>query len=135
MADTPKEEFRKLMRAYAGFQMATALVVASKFGDVCWAGTIVSLFAISIPSTLAYPSFVRLTQEGEKQNPAHLMATCFSLAFFPSVAAISLMLAPVSIFAAIVFPVTSLAWCIVVVRLRKHNSVNVSIEPPKENDK
>jgi len=114
MIETYREEFRKLMRAYAGFQAATALIVVSKAADFCMARIIISLFAISIPSTLAYAGFARLTPEDEKRNPAVVMAICFFCAFFTSVAAISLMLASASTFAAIAFPVTCAAWFVVI---------------------
>jgi len=130
----PHDDFQKLMRTYAGFQMATALIVASKFGGVNCAGIIVSLFAISIPSTYFYPSFVRLTPDDEKRNPAPIMAICFILAFVPSTAAISFLLAPASIFAAIAFPVTGFAWLIVLVVLRKHNQINALSQKSERSD-
>lgn len=124
MADTPKDEFRKLMRAYAGFQMATALVLSAKAPAGCCVAVVVSLFAVSIPSTVAYAGFARLTPEDEKRNPAHITFICGCLAFIPSLAALSLLLAAASIFAAIAFPVTCAAWFVVIiwrVRTSRHN--------------
>src|ERR1035437_755898 len=51
-----RDEFRKLMRAYAAFQMATALVIASKGAGVANAGIVVFLFAIS-PTWRIGPAF------------------------------------------------------------------------------
>jgi hypothetical protein len=89
----PREDFRKLMRAYAAFQMATALFVVAKSVDGRFAGFIVSLFAISIPSTIAYAGFARLTPDDEKRNPANITFICGTLAFGTSIAAISLLFA------------------------------------------
>ena len=113
-----EDEFRKLMRAYAGFQMATALFVASKATDVCGASLIVTLFAISVPSTIAYGGLARITKEDEAKNPSHIALLCFALSFIPSIAALSLLLWPVSRIAALLFPAVCLFWCFIVVRLR-----------------
>jgi hypothetical protein len=122
----PREDFRKLMRAYAAFQMATALFVVAKSVDGRFAGFIVSLFAISIPSTIAYAGFARLTPDDEKRNPANITFICGTLAFGTSIAAISLLFAAASTFAAIAFPLTCAAWFVVIIRLRKRQQ----IKPP-----
>lgn len=111
------------MRAYAAFQMATALVVASKAGAVYCADVVVSLFAVSIPSTIACAGFVRLTPEDKKRNPGLVMAVCFCLAFLPSIAALSLLLAAASTLAAIAFPVTCVAWSVVTLIVRHRENI------------
>ena len=123
MADTPNDEFRKLMRAYAGFQMATALVLSAKAPAGCCVAIVVSLFAVSIPSTIAYAGFARLTPEDEKRNPAPITFLCGCMAFLPSLSAISLLLASASTFAAIAFPLTCAAWFVIIWRVRtsRHN--------------
>lgn len=117
----PHDDFQKLMRAYAGFQVATALVVASKFGEVWCAGAVVFLFAISIPSTIAYGSLVNLTPDDEFRNPQSISFICAIAAFIPSIAAISVLFASASVFAATAFPAGCLAWYITIVALRRHN--------------
>jgi hypothetical protein len=122
--DDYRDDHRKLMRAYAGFQMATALVVAAKAGEICCAGFVVTLFAVSIPSTIAYAGFARITPEDENRNPGLLMAVCFCLAFLPSIAAISILLAAASTLAAIAFPATCVAWFVVTLVARRHDRIN-----------
>jgi hypothetical protein len=124
--DDYRDDHRKLMRAYAGFQMATALIVASKTHEICWAGLIATLFAVRIPSTIAYGGFARITPEDEQRNPGSLMAVCFCLAFLPSIAAISILLASASALAAIAFPITCAAWVAVTLAVRR----NARIPPP-----
>ena len=126
LAASARDEWRKLMRAYAGFQMATALVVAAKASDVCGAAWIISLFAVSIPSTIALAGLVRLTKEDEARNPAPIFATCWALAFLPSIAALSMLIWPASHVAALIFPAMSFIWFMVIVRLRTHDSVKAA---------
>ena len=103
--------------------MAAALVLSAKAPAGYCVAIVVSLFAVSIPSTIAYAGFARLTPEDEKRNPAHITFICGCLAFIPSLAAISLLLASASTFAAIAFPITCAAWFAVIVRTRKRNSI------------
>src|ERR1039457_6792121 len=103
-----RQEIRTLMGAYAGFQMATVLVVISNAADIPGAYYIVSLFAIGIPSSVAHCWFTRPSPEDEKRIPGSLMAVSFCLAYMPSLAAISLLLASASIFASVAFLVTCL---------------------------
>jgi hypothetical protein len=51
--EAKREEFRKLMRAYAGFQAATILWILAKPETTCAAKIATCLFVISIPSTVA----------------------------------------------------------------------------------
>lgn len=104
--DEARDEFRKLMRAYAGFQMATALVVAAKAQDVEGAAWVVSLLAISVPSTLAYGSLMRFGSG----KPSAVVGYCSFFAYVPSVVALSILLWPASHFAAFAFPITSAIW-------------------------
>ena len=106
--------------------MAIALVVASKAGGVCCADVVVSIFAVSIPSTIAYAGFARIIQEDEKRNPGLVMAVCFCLAFLPSIAALSLLLAAASTLAAVTFPVTCMAWFVVTLLVRHRESIQPS---------
>jgi hypothetical protein len=119
-----RDEWRKLTRAYAGFQMATALFVSAKAGDVCGAAWVVGLFAISIPATIAFGGLVRITEEDKLRNPGSITFLCGSLAFIPSIAALSLLLWPGSHLAAMVFPVMCFIWLAVIVRLRTRQDVH-----------
>src|SRR5947207_3401720 len=110
-----REEFRKLMRTYAGFQAAAIAWAAAKPESFCAAKLAIFLFAISIPSTIAYAGLARSTPQDEERNPGLIMAICFCCAFVLSVAAFSILLASASTSAAIAFAATCLAWFIVVV--------------------
>lgn len=118
MADSPQDEFRKLMRAYAGLQMATTLVVAAKANPSLEVSIVISLFAISIPSTIAYSGLARITKEDETRNPHPISGICGLLTYVLSMSAFSILLWPAARFAAIAFPITSVIWWIIVVRLR-----------------
>src|SRR2546430_9770547 len=117
-----RAENRKLAHAYAGFQAATALVVMARAPALRWPSLIVSLIAVSIPSTIAYAGLARLLPEDEQRNPASVAFICFLLAFIPSIAAVSLVLASASKFAAAIFPAMCVAWCVTVVMVRRRES-------------
>jgi len=125
-----REEFRKLMRTYAGFQAAAIALAAAKPENFCAAKLAIFLLAISIPSTIAYAGLARLTPKDEKRNPGLIMAICFCCAFVLSIAAFSILVASASASAAIAFAATCLAWFIVVWRLRiDHDHVNDPGQP------
>jgi len=106
------EEFRKTMRAYAGFQMATALLVVSKVADVHGACIVVSLIAVNIPSPVTFSGINSSPKKIGKLNPLHISNLCFIMSFIPSIAALSILFASVSIFAGVAFAVASLFWTI-----------------------
>ena|ERR1035437_10145571 len=108
MAESPRDKWMKLMVAYAGFQMATALLVSSRAKEVEYAAIVVSLFAISVPATLACGGLMRVGDPERKKRPG--VGYCAFLACVPSVAALSMLLWPVSHFAAIAFPSSCALW-------------------------
>jgi predicted membrane channel-forming protein YqfA (hemolysin III family) len=116
MDDTTKrDDFRKMMRAYAGFQMATALIVSAKAGDVCWAWIVLSLFAVSIPSTYAYSIVAHITEQDMQRYPARISHIAGFLTYIPSGAALALLIGVASAFAGVLFAVTGLIWGVVIV--------------------
>ena len=108
MTDSPRDKWMKHMIAYAGFQMATAFVVAAKAKEVECASVVVSLFALSIPATLACGALMRVGDPTRK--PRAGVGYCAFIAFVPSVAALSMLLWPVSHFAAFAFPSSCVLW-------------------------
>jgi fatty acid desaturase len=113
-----EDEFRKLMRAYAGFQMATALVVATKVECVHWSDIVLLLFAVSIPSTVAYGGFHTFTPKYKKRNPKFISFVCGFCAYVVSIAALALLLASASIIAGLVFAGVTLFWVGVTAAIR-----------------
>ena len=115
-------ELRNTMRTYAGFQMATTLFVISNPASFPLISFILPLFAVSIPSTIAYAGLARLTKEDEARNPNPISTISQLLTHIPCFAAISLILWPVSCIAALLFLLTALAWVFFIVRLRWSNA-------------
>jgi len=115
------KEIRNTMRAYAAFQFAIVLyLVKSPVNDCCWlTEVVIILFAISIPSTIAYAGLARLTPEDEARNPNPISAVSQILAFVPSIIALSLIISTVSVIAGIVFVCVAIVWVYKVVKLRK----------------
>ena len=115
------KEMRNTMRAYAAFQFAIVLyLVKSPASDCCWLTEVVLvLFAVSIPSTIAYAGLARLTPEDEARNPNPISAVSQILAFVPSITALSLVISTASAFAGIVFVCAAVVWVYKVVKLRK----------------
>jgi hypothetical protein len=126
MAQSHRDEFRKLMFAYAAFQMAAIFILYSQPTRSIATLIITTLFAISIPSTIAYGGLARITEEDEARNPHPLSAICALLAYVPSLAALSIMLGFVSRLAALVFPATCIIWVVVIVRLRKNQAHTIT---------
>jgi hypothetical protein len=122
----PHSELRNITRAYAGFQMATALFIVASANSVPLMAFILPLFAVSIPSTIAYAGLARLTPEDEARNPNPISAISQLLAYIPSLIAISLILWPVSPLAALVFLATAAVWVIAIVRLRTRQTQGIS---------
>jgi hypothetical protein len=114
-------ELRNTMRAYAGFQMATALFIVSNPSSFPLMAFILPMFAVSIPSTIAYASLARLTPEDEARNPNPISAISQLLTHIPCLTAISLILWPSSHAAALIFLATAAAWVFFVVRLRRQH--------------
>lgn len=115
-------EHRNLTRAYAGFQMATVLFIIANPQWFQLMAYILPLFAISIPSTIAFTGLARLTTEDEVRNPNPMAFICQLLAYAPSFAAIALILWPASAVAAVAFLTTAAAWVAAIVRLRRLQS-------------
>ena len=105
-----KEENRKVMRAYAGFKKDTAIFVSTKFSTISCAWLIIVLFAISIPSTIAYSVLARITRSDEKRNHLSIAMPCGHFAFVPSILAIALLFGATSHLAAVVFIVGCVFW-------------------------
>ena len=122
----PHLEMRNITRAYAAFQMATALFVVANAGNVPLVAYILPLFAVSIPSTIAFAGLARLTPADEARNPNPISAIGQLLAYVPSLVAISLILWPASSLSAVAFLVTAATWVVAIVRLRRrqHQSSN-----------
>ena len=117
MLTQDENDFGKMLRAYAAFQTATALLVATKSGEICGAWIVVCLFAFSIPATLAYTTLHRQSPNYEERNPKIVSFICFILAFGFSIAALSVLLAEASIIAAIIFPVGCISWFLTTLHL------------------
>jgi hypothetical protein len=110
------DNFRKTFFAYGGFQMATALVVAAKAGDVPWAWLAVALLAVSVPAsvpaTFCLAILFRYTpDDGQRNCCAKWLALVFAIA--PSVAAFSILLAAASPVAAAAFPLSCVIFGVV----------------------
>lgn len=117
-AEVARDDNRKLMRGFAGFQMATALVVSAKAPEVQMASWVVGLFAVSIPSTVVVGFFPRFTRADEDRNPAAIafLASVFSVV--PSFAALTILLWAAAGSAALLFPAVSLFWVLVIIIIR-----------------
>jgi hypothetical protein len=120
--DSYKTEFRKLMDTYAGFQMAIVLLIATKASNVFGAGYVISLLAISIPSTLALGIVARITDKDEARYPQSLSGPCYLLTFIPSIIALSILLYPVSGFAAFAFPFMCVIWFYLIIKNAKEKN-------------
>ena len=124
--NAPHSELRNITRAYAGFQMATAIFIVANASNVPLLDFILPLFSISIPSTIAYAGLARLTPEDEARNPNPMSAISQLLAYIPSLIAIALILWPASSLASIAFLATATSWVVAIVRLRlrQHKDIN-----------
>src|SRR5439155_21923381 len=98
------------MRAYAGFQMATALVVGAKAHEIPCAWLVLSLFALSIPSSIAYLIVAHITEEDKERYSARISHVAGAMAYIPSVVAFALLL---GVPAGIIFATISAAWFVV----------------------
>lgn len=114
-------ELRNTMRAYAGFQMATVLFIVANPNSFPLIAFILPLFAVSIPSTIAYAGLARLTPEDEARNPNPMSAISQLLTHIPCLTAISLILWPASCVAALTFLASAAVWVVFVVRLRRQH--------------
>ena len=114
-----KKELRAMNRAYAAFLTATALFVSANAEINQYSWIVLSLLAISIPSVIAYSGFARLTAEDKEHNPAIIASISMFLAYVPSILAISILFSKGSIIAALIFPLTALAWFVAVVCVRR----------------
>jgi len=81
MLTQDENDFRKMLRAYAAFQTATVLLVATKSGEICGAWVVVCLFAFSIPATIAYTTLNRQAPKYEERNPKLVSFICFIMAY------------------------------------------------------
>ena len=115
-------ELRNTMRAYAGFQMATMLFIISNSANFPLISYILPLFAISIPSTIAYAGLARLTKDDEIRNPNPISTISQLLTYIPCLTALSLIIWPSSCIAALAFSLSTLLWVIFIVRLRLSNA-------------
>ena len=115
-------ELRNTMRAYAGFQMATMLFIISNSANFPLISYILPLFAISIPSTIAYAGLARLTKDDEVRNPNPISTISQLLAHIACLTALSLIIWPSSCIAALTFLLSALLWVIFIVRLRSSNA-------------
>ena len=115
-------ELRNTMRAYAGFQMATMLFIISNSANFPLISYILPLFAISIPSTIAYAGLARLTKDDEIRNPNPISTISLLLTHIPCLTALSLIIWPSSCIAALAFLLSTLLWVIFIVRLRLSNA-------------
>ncbi len=124
-----RENARNLSHAYAGFQAAAVILLVTHTPALLYTRLTLALFAISIPTTIAWGVLNRFTPEDEERN--RLWVTSFILTFTSSVAAISILLASASVTAAVIFPVVSIAW-FAVVAIRTHdNGVGHVDDKPK----
>lgn len=114
-------EMRNIMRAYAAFQFAIVLYLVEMpiTGNYWLHECVLILFAISIPSSIAYAGLARLTPEDEARNPNPLSAISQILAFVPSVAALSLVISTASVLAGLVFVCMALFWLSKIIKLRR----------------
>lgn len=108
------------MRAYAAFQFAIVLYLVKmpNIGNNWLYECVLVLFAISIPSSVAYAGLARVTPEDEIRNPNPLSAISQILAFVPSVVALSLIISTASFLAGLVFICMAVFWLYKIVKLR-----------------
>jgi hypothetical protein len=119
MSDHHKE-LRTTMRAYAALQLALVLYIVKTPDEVTgWCvSLILSLFCISIPSSIAYAGLARLTKEDKNRNPNPMSAISQILSFVPSILAFSLMIASASKIAGGIFLVCAAMWLFFIIKLR-----------------
>jgi|SRR5882724_821336 len=124
------DEFAKLLRAYAGFQMATALVVVAKSGDVRHADIVLTLFAISIPGTVL-GGFM-----SEKDAERHPFAKwCVVAALYISIATLTLILCSASVAAGVTFAASCIFFILAAapaITSKKKRGIRKGVKPPDD---
>lgn len=114
-----RKEHRNLCKAFAGviFVLLIGLIMNPPCNKNLW--LILTLFCISIPSSIASINIERATPHGKKQNSKTLHFFSFILMYVPATLGITLLVWSVSNIAGVTFATTCVAWFIAIVKNRE----------------
>jgi hypothetical protein len=133
-----------MMTTYTAFQVATVLYVKSAHVSSKYTSWVLVLFAVSIPATFAFGRIHRFDDTDESLLGFFVYISAMTLAFVPSLSALTILIGEVSRTASLVFLVSVLVWSVVLfviqpfIRRRKKMTNSLTLarggdsESPKE---
>jgi hypothetical protein len=104
------ERRSKLVGGYIAFTAALLVATIAKSNDYPRAWIVISLFALSLPSLVAWSllDFIILVKQGRRKSMFRGLAGM--LGFFPSLAAVAILIGHFSVIAGVLFVLLTIFW-------------------------